>query len=144
MPDADEEPREPTPVEQPPPSKPAELKEEVTVQGGRRRGKRQVMKKKTVKDEEGYLGPCKPPRPTYLPKYTNSMQSPGKKRRGNLSPRMSRHPRRSQSMSPRPRLAKLQDRAISCHSLGRSDISRVIEALSDFLKAQISNVTAYS
>lgn len=56
MPDADEEPvREPTPVEQPPPSKP-ELKEEVTVQGGRRRGKRQVMKKKTVKDEEGYLG----------------------------------------------------------------------------------------
>jgi len=57
MPDADEEPvREPTPVEQPPPSKPAELKEEVTVQGGRRRGKRQVMKKRTVKDEEGYLG----------------------------------------------------------------------------------------
>ncbi|KAJ5812946.1 DNA polymerase subunit Cdc27 [Penicillium robsamsonii] len=55
MPDADEEPREPTPVEQPLPSKPAELKEEVTVQGGRRRGKRQVMKKKTVKDEEGYL-----------------------------------------------------------------------------------------
>ncbi|KAJ5770284.1 uncharacterized protein N7511_002335 [Penicillium nucicola] len=56
MPDAEEEPsREPTPVEQPPPSKPAELKEEVTVQGGRRRGKRQVMKKKTVKDEEGYL-----------------------------------------------------------------------------------------
>ena len=57
MADADEEPvREPTPVEQPPPSKPVELKEEVTVQGGRRRGKRQVMKKKTVKDEEGYLG----------------------------------------------------------------------------------------
>lgn len=57
MPDADEEPeREPTPVEQPPPSKPAELKEEVTVQGGRRRGKRQVMKKRTIKDEEGYLG----------------------------------------------------------------------------------------
>lgn len=57
MPDADEEPvREPTPVEQPPPSKPVELKEEVTVQGGRRRGKRQVMKKKTLKDEEGYLG----------------------------------------------------------------------------------------
>ncbi|CAI7575198.1 unnamed protein product [Penicillium crustosum] len=55
MPDADEEPREPTPVEQLPPPKPTELKEEVTVQGGRRRGKRQVMKKKTVKDEEGYL-----------------------------------------------------------------------------------------
>ncbi|KAJ5227380.1 uncharacterized protein N7469_007386 [Penicillium citrinum] len=58
MPDADDEPepeREPTPIEQPPPPKPAELKEEVTVQGGRRRGKRQVMKKRTVKDEEGYL-----------------------------------------------------------------------------------------
>ncbi|KAJ5611089.1 hypothetical protein N7510_007808 [Penicillium lagena] len=56
MPDADEEEpaREPTPlVEQPP--KPAELKEEATVQGGRRRGKRQVIKKRTVKDEEGYL-----------------------------------------------------------------------------------------
>lgn len=61
MPDADDEPepeREPTPIEQPPPPKPAELKEEVTVQGGRRRGKRQVMKKRTVKDEEGYLGKC--------------------------------------------------------------------------------------
>lgn len=28
----------------------------VSVQNGRRRGKRRVMKKKTVKDEEGYLG----------------------------------------------------------------------------------------
>ena len=57
MPDADEEPaREPTPVEEVPPPKAVELKEEVTVQGGRRRGKRQVMKKRTVKDEEGYLG----------------------------------------------------------------------------------------
>ncbi|PKY05591.1 hypothetical protein P168DRAFT_325934 [Aspergillus campestris IBT 28561] len=42
------------PIDQPPPSKP-ELKEDVRVQGGRRRGKRQVMKKKTVKDDEGYL-----------------------------------------------------------------------------------------
>lgn len=60
MPDADdeepEEPeREPTPVEQPPAPKHTELKEEVTVQGGRRRGKRQVMKKRTIKDDEGYL-----------------------------------------------------------------------------------------
>ena len=75
MPDADEEPeREPTPVEQPPPSKPAELKEHVTVNGGRRRGKRQVMKKTTVKDEEGFLGPCIPLRPIYLPTCTNLMQ----------------------------------------------------------------------
>lgn len=28
----------------------------VIVENGRRRGKRRVMKKKTVKDEEGYLG----------------------------------------------------------------------------------------
>ncbi|CAI7568668.1 unnamed protein product [Penicillium bialowiezense] len=56
MPDADEEPeREITPVEAPPPIKPAELKEEVTVKGGRRRGKRQVMKKSTAKDEDGFL-----------------------------------------------------------------------------------------
>lgn len=33
-----------------------EPKETVTVQGGRRRGKRKIMKKKTVKDDEGYLG----------------------------------------------------------------------------------------
>ena len=33
-----------------------EPKEIVTVQGGRRRGKRKIMKKKTVKDDEGYLG----------------------------------------------------------------------------------------
>ncbi|KAH8594485.1 DNA polymerase subunit Cdc27 [Bisporella sp. PMI_857] len=30
----------------------------VTVSDGRRRGKRRVMKKKTIKDEEGYLGMC--------------------------------------------------------------------------------------
>ena len=28
----------------------------VTVSGSRRRGRRKVMKKKTIKDEEGYLG----------------------------------------------------------------------------------------
>ncbi|KAJ5648040.1 hypothetical protein N7490_004412 [Penicillium lividum] len=60
MPDAGDESepepeREQTPVDQPPPPKPMELKEEASVQGGRRRGKRQVMKKRTVKDEEGYL-----------------------------------------------------------------------------------------
>lgn len=30
--------------------------ETVTVTNGRRRGRRRIMKKKTVKDEEGYLG----------------------------------------------------------------------------------------
>lgn len=33
-----------------------EPKETVTVENGRRRGRRRTMKKKTVKDEEGYLG----------------------------------------------------------------------------------------
>lgn len=33
-----------------------EPKETMTVENGRRRGRRRVMKKKTVKDEEGYLG----------------------------------------------------------------------------------------
>lgn len=33
-----------------------EAESTVIVQDGRRRGKRRVMKKKTVKDEEGYLG----------------------------------------------------------------------------------------
>ena len=28
----------------------------LTVTGGRRRGRRKIMKKKTIKDEEGYLG----------------------------------------------------------------------------------------
>ena len=30
----------------------------VVVNGGRRRGRRKVMKKRTIKDEEGYLGLC--------------------------------------------------------------------------------------
>lgn len=33
-------------------------KEDAVVENGRRRGKRKVMKKKTVRDEEGYLGKC--------------------------------------------------------------------------------------
>ena len=55
MPDAPEpiEAPEETPPE---PEEVAEPKEEVSVAGGRRRGRRQVMRKKTIKDEEGYLG----------------------------------------------------------------------------------------
>lgn len=58
MPDAPElpEPEEEASTEDQPPPKQPQLKEEVSISGGRRRGKRQVMKKKTVKDEEGYLG----------------------------------------------------------------------------------------
>jgi len=35
-----------------------EPKETMTVENGRRRGRRRIMKKKTVKDDEGYLGEC--------------------------------------------------------------------------------------
>ena len=59
------------PIDQPPPSKP-ELKEDVRVQGGRRRGKRQVMKKKTVKDDEGYLGEISPFRQTFHERPTTT------------------------------------------------------------------------
>jgi hypothetical protein len=37
-------------------TKQEELQESMTVENGRRRGRRRVMKKKTVKDDEGYLG----------------------------------------------------------------------------------------
>ena len=40
--------------------KDGEPKENVTVENGRRRGRRRVTKKKTVKDEEGYLGELHP------------------------------------------------------------------------------------
>lgn len=49
---AAEEPQQPEPQKELEP----EPQETVTVQGGRRRGKRKIMKKKTVKDDEGYLG----------------------------------------------------------------------------------------
>ncbi|KAE8375849.1 DNA polymerase subunit Cdc27 [Aspergillus bertholletiae] len=54
MPDATEPLEESKPIDQPPPKK-LELKEEITIQGGRRRGRRQVMKKQVRKDDEGYL-----------------------------------------------------------------------------------------
>jgi DNA polymerase delta subunit 3 len=55
MPDASES--EKSPAEAPPePEKKAEPKEGVSVTEGRRRGRRQIMKKKRIKDEEGYLG----------------------------------------------------------------------------------------
>lgn len=56
MPDATETPEEPEPPTIDQPIKEPELKEQATVHAGRRRGRRQVMKKRTVKDEEGYLG----------------------------------------------------------------------------------------
>lgn len=37
-------------------SEPTDSQPTVTVENGRRRGRRRVMKKKKVKDEDGYLG----------------------------------------------------------------------------------------
>lgn len=52
-----DESREPdAPIDKPPDPKAAEPTETVTVENGRRRGKRRIMKKKTVKDDDGYLG----------------------------------------------------------------------------------------
>lgn len=58
MPDAPEEEKDPqdAPSDKAPTTMPADSEATVTVQGGRRRGRRKVMKKRTVKDEEGYLG----------------------------------------------------------------------------------------
>ncbi|KAF1966083.1 hypothetical protein BU23DRAFT_560540 [Bimuria novae-zelandiae CBS 107.79] len=58
MPDApteEEKDSQDAPIDKEAPSKPAESEATVTVQGGRRRGRRRVMKKKKVKDEDGYL-----------------------------------------------------------------------------------------
>lgn len=46
--------------------------ETVTVENGRRRGRRRVMKKKTVKDEEGYLGTLFCPNPVIEPCWLTS------------------------------------------------------------------------
>ncbi|KAI9037844.1 uncharacterized protein KD926_011547 [Aspergillus affinis] len=54
MPDVPEPAEESNPIDEAPP-KPPSPKEEVTVGGGRRRGRRQIMQKKTVRDDEGYL-----------------------------------------------------------------------------------------
>ncbi|KAJ4368105.1 hypothetical protein N0V83_006460 [Neocucurbitaria cava] len=59
MPDAPndiESQAEATPVGTPIAIEPAEGESTVTVQNGRRRGRRRIMKKKKVKDEDGYLG----------------------------------------------------------------------------------------
>ncbi|KUL83600.1 hypothetical protein ZTR_11288 [Talaromyces verruculosus] len=64
-----------------------EPEETVTVQGGRRRGKRKIMKKKTVKDDEGYLVTVEEPawesfsedEPAPPPKKKAAVSAPGKK-----------------------------------------------------------------
>ena len=48
----------------------------VSVSNGRRRGRRKVMKKKMIKDEEGYLGMFPP---TYIPYYRRLTEIPSAK-----------------------------------------------------------------
>lgn len=59
MADAAEPPAEPENIDKPIPRQ-EDLKVEATTKGGRRRGRRQIMKKAVKKDNEGYLGafPC--------------------------------------------------------------------------------------
>lgn len=48
--------QESEPADGPTPQKEISPEYPVVVTGGRRRGRRKVMKKQTIKDEEGYLG----------------------------------------------------------------------------------------
>lgn len=48
--------QEPEPVDGPASQRATSLEAPIVVSGGRRRGRRKVMRKKTSKDEEGYLG----------------------------------------------------------------------------------------
>lgn len=60
MEDPAEEPPEvsqdPDAIDAPTSQREAPPEPQVAVNGGRRRGRRKVMKKKTIKDDEGYLG----------------------------------------------------------------------------------------
>lgn len=98
-----------------------EAKETVTVQGGRRRGKRKIMKKKTVKDEEGYLGKNMSLDQYRLLANANvSGKSRSRSQRGNPSQRMKqRHRlRRKQRLVHR---GKRRDRGTSCRSFPRNE-----------------------
>ena len=53
---ANEPSQESAPIDAPTSQKEVSPEPAVVVTGGRRRGRRKVMKKKTIKDDEGYLG----------------------------------------------------------------------------------------
>ena len=107
------------------PASKEEPKESVTVENGRRRGRRRVMKKKTVKDEEGYLGKW---RCDTLHAYCADMvQSREKKLPGSPSLRTNLRPRRPKyqlQLLRRTRLSRRKvvnpGKAISCLSLAKS------------------------
>lgn len=107
MPDAPTEAEsqpEPTPASNPDTPEPSQGEATVTVENGRRRGRRRVMTKKKVKDEDGYLGKqihllsCLQP--------NQSVQSPKKKPCGNRSPKMNQNPRSSNLHPPNRQAAQ--------------------------------------
>jgi len=123
--EAAQEDEEETTIDMLPAKKTEEPKEIVTVENGRCRGRRRVMKKKTVKDEDGYLGKsclALSSRAVLMP-----CQSLKKRLSGNPSLRMSLHPRRlkrrpQQAQASRaPKNSGKRVRETSCHFSPRSD-----------------------
>lgn len=115
-----------------------EVKEHVTSVGGRRRGRRKVTKKKTMKDDEGYLGMFDtmiwkhPHYPIWSDMINHQLLS--RNPLGNRSPKMILHhqneqhhqlPRRSPSKSKvivvRARKSTSRDKVASCPSFPRSE-----------------------
>lgn len=102
-----------------------EPKESVVVENGRRRGRRRVMKKKTVKDEDGYLGESA--FNNFIFSLLIKSQSLAKKQPGNPSLKMSLLPRKRRlprlpAANPAQRREEPEslDKATSCRSSPRN------------------------
>lgn len=135
---ADEE--EPAAEEKPAPAA-AEPEETSTVQNGKRRGRRRVMKKKTVRDEEGYLGEFfvgayndADSRLIFLTRQSRKKRLYGshsrKTKRGQQRRRARRNPRASPQrimlLPPRQRRAAAsRGKVVSCRSLARNDSTKL-------------------
>lgn len=122
--EAIETPKEET-IDAPEEAKVEEPKETMTVENGRRRGKRRVMKKKTVKDDEGYLGESL--LITISEDHNaNTQQSHERRQPGNRSQRKSPLQRRPNPLLHLPpketqrRALRNPDRVASCLSLAKS------------------------
>lgn len=107
---------------------PAEPAETTTVSDGRRRGRRRVMKKRTVKDEEGYLGQSMAF--TSDTQILTNTKLQKKRPLGNPSRKKSPHPRSPRSLHlwsrPRPRRAHPKlDKAVSCLFSKRRDCHKL-------------------
>jgi hypothetical protein len=118
MPDApvtaDEQPEE-TPAGNADTPEASEPEPTVTVENGRRRGKRRVMKKKKVKDEDGYLGKRTRRHSYYSANHLQSLRrrpSGSPSRKTNRS-RRSPNRRRSHQAAQRANLRQRRDKAAS-------------------------------